>query len=128
MKKITAAMYRWGKWKVCELAYNPYSDTNILYRYAREGSISVSQSRDRILCFDPDDAPQYVIDINEAWHHLSRRPKQCVFGKFALTHLINDVGQPITAKMAARVIGVNFDTFSRNVTRGTQTIDGKVVL
>ena len=126
MKKITAAMYAWGKWKVGELAHNPYSDTNILHRMIYERSVGCIRPRDRILCYDAKDVPKYVLDINRAWLSLSRRPKQCVLAKYGLTLLVNDVGQPYTARTAAHVVGVNFDTFERNVRRGVQTIGGRL--
>lgn len=128
MKTITAALYAWGKWKVRELTHNPYSDTNILHRYMKNTSVQTMPPRDRILCFDPKDAPQIIIDINREWNKLPRRQKQCVFGKYAMAHLLNEQDQPFTAKMAANRIKVSHDTFDRNASRGRQRIASRVNL
>lgn len=113
-----------------ELGYNPYSNTNTLYRAGLMVGSDGRRPGHRILCHDPKrEPPRYVIDIHVAWHSLSRRQKQCVLGKYVLTQMIDaNSGRRITARDAAGIIGVSLDTFGRNASRGTQKIKTKIYM
>lgn len=127
MKKISAALYAWGEWKIKELSHNPYSDTNILYRYAREGDIQTMPARDKILCYDGD-VSAYIHSINRAWLSLPDRQKNCVFGKYSYTWVLKDDGNPRTAREVAMMADISYDTFKQNVSYGVKAIDGRVEL
>ena len=122
MKKITAELYQWGKYKLLEFQHNPFSNTNILHRWQFEGEVQSGPTRDKVLCFDPHSQPRHVTQINAAWVGLPRRQKYCVLGKYALTQLVDENGQPYTAKQAAKIVGVPFDTFEESWQRGRQAI------
>lgn len=126
MKKITSALYEWGGYKVQEIEHNAYPDTNILHRYSIEGDVQGEKSRDKILCYDPDRQPKYIIDINAAWRQLNKRTRECVFGKYVVTQLVDDNGVPYTAHQVARLMRISVDSFNRHVSRGRQAIDSRV--
>lgn len=128
MKKIAAALYSWGEYKIQEIEHNPYPDTNILYRYGVEGEVQGTPSRDKVLCFDPQKQPKYIIDINSAWRQLSEKQRECVFGKYVVTQMVDEDGRPYTANQVASLMNISVDTFNRNVSRGRREIDLKVKL
>ncbi len=126
MKKISAALYAWGEWKIKELSHNPFDDTNILHRYQWEGNIQTSPPRDKILCYDGN-VSLYIHDINRAWIILPDRQRNCVFGKYALTWVLND-GQPRTTREVALLADISYDTFKKTCGYGVKAIERKVEL
>ena len=130
MDKMTSDLYRWGEWKMGELGFNPYSDTNTLYRAGYLGGSDGGKPSHRILCYDPKEdsnIPRFVLEINAAWNTLSNRPQQCTFGKYVLTQMIDaNTGRKITSREAASFVGVSYDTFKRNASRGRREIQTKI--
>jgi len=138
MKAITGAMYTWGEGKLKEHEYNAYPSENTLERLKMyRGGIQLAPAKDRILCYDqkecngcnPDNPCGFCLrqktsyEIEQGWLRLPNRQQQCVFGKYVLTQIIGEDGNPMTAKDVAKVIGVNKDSFNRNVSRGVQRIE-----
>ena len=128
MKRITAALYEFGEYKAVEIQHNPYPSINTLYRVHKEGASHSGRPGHRILCHDPSRQPQHVIDINAAWLKLPNAQKDCVYGKYVVTQLVNEDGQPYTAAQVAQILEMSVDTFNRNVSRGRQVIESNVVL
>jgi len=129
VKRITGAMKEWGRDKLEELNYNPYSDTNILERYRWEGNIQRSPPRDKILCYDPKGRKGYVNDINRAWKKLPKRTKECIIGKFVIaTHVVRDDGKVYTAREVANNMEMSLSRFNEIVSRGVRRINSEVGL
>ena len=132
MRRDTAVLYEWGEGMIYDINYNAFSDENILHRWRFEGEIQTAPARDRILCYDPPEGRMkdkgYIIDVHRAWIKLTPKPKECIFGKYVMTQILKDDGNPYTAKEDAKIMQMKFDTFIRNVSRGRTAINSKVKL
>lgn len=128
IKKITGAMYTWGQDQLRSSNYNPHSSTNTLDRYRKEGEVQSAPARDRILCYDPKDRDQIVIDIQQEWLKLGKLQKLCVWGKFVSTQEIKEDGNLITAKEIAKELGLHKDKFDEHWSRGVRRINGALKL
>jgi hypothetical protein len=128
MKKITAALNERGDLEIEALGHNPYSDTNILHRYRFEGQIQSSPSRDRVLCFDPKKCPGYINEIRRAWKRLSKRQRECLYGKYVIARMVKEDGNNRTAREVAISMRMSLDAFNQNVSRARRSITWQVRL
>ena len=129
MKTITGAMKEWGKDKLEELNYNPYSETNILERIRWETNIQRSPPRDKILCYDPKRKKGHINDINREWKKLPKRTRECILGKYVIaTHVVREDGKVYTAREVAHSMEMSLDRFNEIVSRGVRRINSKVGL
>jgi len=136
IKKITGAMYTWGKDQLRSNNYNPHSSTNTLDRYRKEGEVQSAPARDKILCYDPkepktEQAEQILRESNaiqREWLKLDKWQKACVYGKFVETQEIKEDGNLTTAKEVADNLGIGKDKFDEHWSRGVRRINGKLEL
>jgi len=132
VKRITGAMKEWGRDKLEELNYNPYSNTNILERIRWERNIQRSPPRDKILGYDrhdPKGKTGHINDINREWKKLPKRTRECILGKYVIaTHVVREDGKVYTARQVANSMEMSLDRFNEIVSRGVRRINSKVGL
>lgn len=128
MNPLTGALQAWGDDEIEALLHNPYATTNILHRYRFEGQVQSGPSRDKILCHDPRHRAGYINEIRVAWKTLSKRQRECLYGKYVVARMIKEDGQQRTAREVANSLLMSLDAFNQNVSRARKAINGKVRL
>jgi len=144
VRRITRVFHSWGIYRLPFEVNSGYSTTNLLHRMKElRANVSV-QGKDKILCHDPKDCNRdyctkdnpcrYCSDlilhfrIDVEWSKLPELQKQCVFGKYGMTKIVGEDGNILTAKQAAKILGVPWSDFQSSWQWGVNKINSKVGL
>ena len=126
MRKITGIAYAWASMKLRDRGHNPYPKVNLIHR-DRVVAIQGQRPGHKILCYDPpEDVSQWIVKFDHAWAGLSKRPKYCIYARYVFSGIPDKDGHLMTVRQIAVSSEMSKDTFDRNVSRGMQTINGKL--